>query len=275
MAWDLTPACADVAIMNRETADIAVVPKRKKVALVGFATNTLHLVPWDDPEFEVWGMNQGHLNFPRRADRWFEMHMPEATADVRDPNYLTFLQQLTIPVYMIQTYDAYPTSVKFPIEEAMRVAGRDYFTSTPAFMMALAYLEGFTEVHLYGINLAIGDEYFYEKACAEWWIGFLEGKGVKVYVPSASSLLKQFRRYGYSIDARPAQSLKVLLQARVNEYRGRAEQFQANLNTVLGAMREAEALMQIAEGVDHGADIVLMPQGVIPDPKAGQVPATT
>ena len=273
MAWDPHACMADVAIMNRETADVAVVPKRKKVALVGFASNTLHLVPWFDPEFEIWGMNQGHLNFPRRADRWFEMHSVEATADVRDPNYLQFLRDLTIPVYMIRTYDEYPTSVRYPIEEAIRFCGRDYFTSSVAFMMALAALEGFQEVHLYGINLAIGDEYFYEKPCAEWWIGVLEGHGVKVYVPSASSLLKQFRRYGYSIDARPAQSFKVLLQARINEYRSRAEGFQANLNTVLGAMREAEALQQIAEGLDHGADIVLMPQ-TAPPPTAA-TPATT
>jgi hypothetical protein len=35
---------------------------------------------------------------------------------------------------------------------------RDYFTSSPAFMLALAGIEGFEEVHLYGINLAIGAE---------------------------------------------------------------------------------------------------------------------
>lgn len=257
--FDVTPACADVAIMNRQTADIAVVPKRKKVAIVGFASNTLHLVPWNDPEFEIWSMNQGYMHCVRRTDRHFEMHMPEATADVRDPNYLAWLAQCPIPVYMIQTYDHIPNSVRFPIEDAIHFAGRDYFTSSVAFMMAIAGLENFSEVHLYGINLAIGDEYFYEKPCAEWWIGKLEGLGTRVYVPSASSLLKQYRRYGYAIDARPAQSLKVLLQSRANEYRARAEKLGYEMHVALGAMREAEALMQVAEGIDHGADIVLMP----------------
>ena len=221
--FDVTEACADVAVMDREAADVAVVPKRKKVAIIGFATNTLHLVPWADPAFEIWGLNQGYLHMHRRADRWFEMHMPEATADVRDPAYLAWLQTCPIPVYMIQTSDEIPNSVRYPIEDAIRLAGRDYFTSSIAFMLALAALEGFKEVHLYGINLAIGDEYFYEKPNAEWWIGKLEGLGIKVYVPSASSLLKQYRRYGYSIDARPAQSLKQLVQSRINEYRSRAE----------------------------------------------------
>lgn len=268
--FDVTPVCADTHVVNHQTGEVACIPKRKKVAIVGFASNTLHLVPYDDPDFEVWGMNQGYMHMARRADRWFEMHMPEATADLRDPEYLTWLTQCPIPVYMIQHYDHIPNSVRFPLEEAFHLAGRDYFMSSVAFMLCLAALEGFQEVHLYGINLAIGDEYFYEKPNAEWWIGKLEGMGIKVYVPSASALLKQHRRYGYSIDARPAQSLKVLLQSRQGEYRHKAELQSNELHILLGAMRECEALMQIMEGIDHGADLVLQPY--IPKPPA---PAST
>jgi hypothetical protein len=219
---------------------------------------------------------------------------------------------------MIQPTEGIPNSVRYPIEEAIRFAGRDYFTSSVAFMLALAGMEGFTEVHLYGINLAIGDEYFYEKPCAEWWIGRLEGMGTKVYVPSASSLLKQHRRYGYSIDARPAQSLKLVLQNRAGHYGGQAEgvaaefnktmgrkqeldelltletlvkpllqtraqehfakadKLAADFNTLMGAKREAESLQQIAEGIDHGADIVLIPQPVaVPTGAVEQVVGST
>lgn len=269
--FNVTNVCAEVALLDKEQAVVQVIPRRRKVAIVGFATNTLHLVPWNDPEFEIWGLNQGYLHMHRRADRWFEMHAPEATADVRDPDYLEWLgAQRDFPIYMIQTNPEIPNSVRFPIEQAIQYAGpsrRDYFTSSPAFMLALAGMEGFEEVHLYGINLAIGDEYFFEKACAEYWIGLLEGRGIKVYVPTASSLLKQYRRYGYSIDPRPAMSLKIMLTARRDEYRVQAEQHAANLHTVIGAMRETEALMQIAEGIDHGADLVLVPP--LPAPSSG------
>ena len=264
----MTDACADVSIFNRETAEVVVIPKRKKVAIVGFATNTLHLVPWQDPSFEIWTMNQGYMHSHRRSDRHFEMHLPEATADVRDPAYLEWLGTCPIPVYMIQCYDQIPNSVRYQIEEAIRYGGRDYFTSSVAFMLALAGMEGFTEVHLYGINLAIGDEYFYEKPCAEWWIGKLEGMGIKIVVPSASALLKQYRRYGYAIDARPSASLKVLLQSRIAEYQNRKETLAAELHTVSGAQKEDEALIQIMEGIDHGADIVLVPQPAPPAPKS-------
>lgn len=266
--FDVTNVCADVTVLSKEHAEVLVTPKRKKVALVGFATNTLALVPWNDPEFEIWGMNQGYLHMHRRADRWFELHNTEATADVRDPNYLQWLSECPIPVYMLECRDNVPNSMRYPIEKAIAYhGGLDYFMSTIAYMLALAGMEGFEEVHLYGINLAISDEYFYEKPNAEEWIGYLRGKGIKVYVPKASSLLKQYARYGYAIDARPAMSLKVLVQSRINEYIQRAEALSNDLHVVLGAKREDEALLQIFEGVDHGADIVLVPQP--PPPAAG------
>lgn len=262
MAFELTPACADVTIVDTGgDREVVVHPRRRKVAIVGFATNTLHLVPWHDPEFELWGLNQGAMNFQRRADRWFEMHTPEYTPDLRDPGYLPWLAQCPIPVYMIDRRDEIPNSVRYPIEDAIRYAGRDYFSSSIAFMLALAGLEGFEEIHIYGVNLAIGDEYFYEKPNAEWWIGKLQGEGKKVVVPEASSLLKQSLRYGYSPAGRsPNAMTKNLLVSRAAEYKRQSDAKLNEYHVLLGAMRECEALTQIAEGLDRGADIVLMPQ---------------
>lgn len=257
-AFALHPACADMTITDAQAGLVEATPKRRKVALVGFATNTIHLVPWTDPDYEVWGMNQGHMHFKRRADRWFEMHQPEYTEDVRDPNYYAFLQSLPIPVYMIDKRPDIPNAVRFPIEAALQVAGRDYFTSTIAYMMAIAIMDGFEEIALYGINLAIGDEYFYQKACAEWWIGLAEGKGIRVYVPRASAMLKQWNRYGYHPEASPNALTKILLEARIKSYRATCEQALNNYHIQLGAMREAEALMQAVEGQEHGADLIIM-----------------
>lgn len=259
MAWEQHPACANVQIIDRMNATVRVEPRRKKVAIVGFASNTLHMVPWFDPEFEIWGMNQGAMNFPRIADRWFEMHLPEATPDVRMPTYMEWLQNLTIPIYMIECYDYAPTSVRYPIEDAIRYAGRDYFMPSVAFMMCLAAMEDFEEIHLYGINLAIGDEYFYEKPNCEWWLGKLEGMGKKIFVPRPSALLKQYKRYGYEVDARPNQGLKLLLTNHISQYRSQAERAAGEANMHIGAMRALEQFNQIIEGIDAGADLILQP----------------
>ena len=270
MPFEVTPASKQVQILDRKAAKLAVTPRVKKVAIVGFASNTLHLVPWNDPEFEIWGMNQGYMHFHRQADRWFEMHSPEFTADVRDPEYIPFLRQCPIPIYMIDAYPEYPSSIRFPIEDAIAFAGRDYFMSSVAFMLAIAGMEKFQEVHLYGINLAIGSEYFYEKPNCEWWLGKLEAMGTKIYIPHASALLKQYRRYGYFVDREPNQMTKILLQGRVAEYKSRAEKLQNDLHVVIGAMKEDEALLQIAEGQDHGADVVMVPSPPPPPQPAPQ-----
>ncbi len=258
MPFPVTAACPDVRILNRQTAEVEVQPERKKVAIVGFASNTLHLVPWQDPAYEIWGLNQGHVNFQRRADRWFEMHLPEYTEDVRDPEYLKFLTECPVPVYMIEAYEQYPSSVRYPIEAAIAYAGRDYFGSSVAFMLAIAALEEMERVDIYGVNLAIGDEYFYEKPNAEWWIGLLQGRGISVNVPYASSLLKQPMRYGYSAQRTANAMTKVLLTGRSGEYDRQAAAKLNEYHILIGAKRECDALQQIAEGLDRGADIVLM-----------------
>jgi hypothetical protein len=259
MAWDVTEACAEGVIEDRERAVVRVIPPRKKVAIVGFASNTMHLVPWQDPEWELWGLNQGAMNFQRRADRWFEMHQPEFTEDVRDPQYLKWLYEAVgCPVYMVETRKDVPTSVRYPIEAAIKLTGRDYFTSSIAYMIALAILEGFQEIAIYGVNLAIGGEYFHQKPNAEWWIGIAEGRGIKVYVPQAASLLKQHARYGYSLEPEPDLLTKLLLTNRITTYRTRCEELIRDYHVQLGAMREDEALLQVIEGKEHGAAIIAL-----------------
>jgi len=55
----------------------------KKVAIVGMATTSRHLAPFDDPEFEIWGLNESYFGghqgpdktpYFKRWTRWFQMH---------------------------------------------------------------------------------------------------------------------------------------------------------------------------------------------------------
>lgn len=51
-------------------------PRTKdKLAIVGFATTTRHLAPYDDPEYEIWGLNEEYnYDWMKRYDRWFQIH---------------------------------------------------------------------------------------------------------------------------------------------------------------------------------------------------------
>ena len=49
---------------------------KNTVAIVGFAKSTRHLVPYEDMETEIWGINDAYhvKGFMKRWDRWFQLH---------------------------------------------------------------------------------------------------------------------------------------------------------------------------------------------------------
>lgn len=114
----------------------------------------------------------------------------------RAPYHMKFLKTCGVPVYQMKVDPRIPTSVKYPYDEIVERYGRvwlngkkrPYLTSTAAYMLALALYEhenGNTidRIHLAGIELAIGTEYFHQRPCVEYWIARLEQAGVE-YVPS-------------------------------------------------------------------------------------------
>ena len=76
-----------------------------------------------------------------------------------------------------------------------------YFTSSFAYFMGIALLEGRTEEHkqagikpferieIYGFEMSDDIEYVKQKACAEFWIGMAMGMGLEIYAPENCQLL--------------------------------------------------------------------------------------
>lgn len=193
------PCAGHVKILDHEKAVVeSFCPdgtKREKLAIVGFAASSKDLAPFDDPTWEIVGLNQLYRHIPR-ADRWIEIHENWNEHVVEGTDHHKWLAEAPIPIYMAECVPSIPNSVRFPIERVMQ-GHVDYFTSTVAFGIALAIQEGFKEVGLWGIDLIVGDEYFYQKPCAEFWLGVAHGKGIVVTLPSTSALCKQSHRYGY------------------------------------------------------------------------------
>jgi hypothetical protein len=194
--WD-HPNAAHVEILDHHAG--LVKSARKKVCIVGYAENSRHMAWWDDPDCEIWGVNQLYRFIPK-ADRWFQIHKDwdDETKWAPGANQRQFMQEAPIPIYMIDHLDEIPTSVRYPIERVMAECKiHDYFTSTIAFMVALAIAEGFQEIGIYGIDLIIGREYFFEKACVEYLLGIANERGIHVHKPEGCALLWQSHRYGY------------------------------------------------------------------------------
>jgi hypothetical protein len=172
-----------------------------KVALIGWG-KTKNLAPFNDNNFEIWGLNDLYEVIPR-WDRWFEIHkrceIDNYLTRTNKKNYIEGLNSLNCPIYMQDKYKDISCSLPYPLQRMINKYGY-YFTSTMAYMLALAIDEGFKEIHLYGIDCETNQEYAEQRACIERLIGYAEGKGIKVYIPNESPLLKHWCLYGYEDD---------------------------------------------------------------------------
>ena len=235
------PAEADhkVVVVDNKKGIVKATPKRDKVAIMGFATSSRDLAPFDDPTYEIWTLNQLYRHVPR-ATRHFDIHCNWDEDNVEGTDHRGWITESPIPVYMMESHDEFPNAVRYPVERVIKDAGIDYFTSTVAFEVGLAMEEGFKEIALYGIDLIVGTEYSVQKACLEFWLGMAHARGINVKIPGESALLKQAYRYGYERepDWGPLKMLEV--STRIEYLSTERNKKMALINALDGAIAEDE-----------------------------------
>lgn len=222
-----------------ETPVQQVVSKKKPyVAIVGFASSTREKAPFASDLYEIWGLNQLYRHIPR-ADRWFDIHENYDEGVVEGTDHIGWLRSAKIPVYMNKQWEDYPTSIEYPIDKVIEYFGRDYFTSTIAYMLALAIIEKFERIEIYGVDLIVGTEWEEQRQCAEYYIGWAKGAGIDVYIPKESALLSQQYRYGYQSSEKSIVK-KQDFAIRHDCLKEKRNSLRTRLAIVDGALQEAE-----------------------------------
>lgn len=230
-----------------------VIRKTDKVAIVGFAPSWKE-APFDDESYEIWCLNEMYKVAPEiknfRADRWFEIH--DLTSPSKNTKeHQSFLQTVTVPLYVQKKYEHLPNAIVFPWEEMFEwmkskgFSGHHYFTNSIAYFIMLAAYEGFKEISVYGVDMSTESEYFHQKASAEYMLGLCEGMGIKVYIPPSSELLKCNQLYAVE----SSNKLRHWVKAQQSELKKRSQQFaQQEMQA-----RQAEHQAQIAQAELRGA----------------------
>jgi hypothetical protein len=229
-----------LTVVDAKKGLVTAEPKRTKVAIMGFATSSRSLAPFDDPEWEIWTLNQLYRHVPR-CTRHFDIHRNWEEDNVEGTDHKGWIKdagEAGIPTYMVHHHPDLPSSVQYPIEDVIKSVGIDYFTSTVAFEVAYAVMEGFKEIALYGIDLIVGTEYDVQKANLEFHLGMAHGLGVKVVIPPQSALLTQSHRYGYQKepDFGPLRIAEVA--GRIDKLTDQRTNHMALLNALDGAISE-------------------------------------
>lgn len=240
------PAAKPVAKPAPKPTKKLTVGKKKKVAICGFAPSSMHLAPYDDDEFEIWGCNEFY-SVAERVDVLFEIHSRKFLVNKkRNKDHLKWLtENKKIPVFMQQKYDDIPASIKYPLKELTERYG-NYFTNSISYMLALAIDLEFEEIHVYGVDMATSEEYGPQRPSVEYFLGICKAAEImsgkcKLYIPPECDLLKTFFLYGFDDDKITEMKLKMEsrkaeLQGRLNQYKAVADSNIAAMNQMLGAI---------------------------------------
>lgn len=151
--------------------------------------------------WEYWGLNEWSYNDGPLVQytRWFQLHPPHYLR-VHYPRGIEDLARhwtydRGVRLYMDRYYKQYPDSEAYPKAdvEALTDTGW-YHASSFDWMLALAILEGFPHIKLYGCGQVtfpgLSTEPISARACLEYWIGVAEGRGIDVSVIDPGDVLK-------------------------------------------------------------------------------------
>ena len=219
----------------------------KKVALLGTVPHKLK-APFSDPSFEIWAIAHACLGDPLpRVDRIFEIHSKKEYLEWKSDD--AWKRHPNIPVYLWDVDPDVPNSVKFPVMDV--VSRFQIFPDRPeclqtnsiSWMIALAILEGFREIHIYGVNMSHATEYGAQKPSCEYYLGLARGLGISIYVPTESDLCKSTFLYGFEDERVNQLRLKyndrrMFLQNQLNNYSMQKMQMEAAMQQHIGALEE-------------------------------------
>lgn len=227
-----------------------------KIGILGSAPS-FHQAPFSDASWELWACNIGDVP---RWNRWFDLH-DDASIDTY-PGHREFLTSQTKPVYTRQNY---------PITAMTERYGTWFFTSTIAYMLAVALEEGPEEIALWGVDMADGTEWGAQKTGCRFFLQLARLRGIKVTLPEGCEIAVPGRLY--SLDGPSWLEGKLLVQkadlsnrAQHNEARktnlilertaleGRRkitltdEQIDARMVSLRGEMEQAERAGLVLDG---------------------------
>lgn len=170
----------------------------KNICLVGSAPSSMALAPYDSPDWEIWACSPGTYGVARNVKRFFELHRYEPGQPWFSEGYCNFLQNFPGTLYIAQEDHRLPNAEVLDWRYLVDKYSPYFFTSSLAWMMAMAIEEGADKIALYGVDMAATEEYGYQRAGCQYFALLAKSMGIEVGVPPESDLLRPAPLYGVS-----------------------------------------------------------------------------
>lgn len=239
----------------------------KKIAIVCGSPSSEFLAPFEDESWEVWALGNRLNRFKgKRVTGIFEIH--DDIEKEGGLKYAEWLVSQNIPLVVGEKFPIKANHVnKFPFDQAEKLIGHTYLTSSSAYMMAMAILDGATHIGVYGVDMAVDDhEYFWQRPCMDGWIHFARGRGIEVTIPEVSNVGKCDYVEGRGKGGKPDFTKPPFTQAgflemaqihakRITALQAQVLQLEADISTHSGAQQAYERLAKVARATEAGITI--------------------
>lgn len=264
-----------------------------KIALMGSAPSSVALAPFKNEayhawvegkiesfaqvhgtipgNFEIWGCSPGCWAVVPRATRWFEVHRWQPGMEWFSPEYCNFLRNFDGPVYTGGEVPEIPNHVVYPIDHIEERFSSYFLTSSLALMLAMAIdtiekdrakrANGDDKediIGMWGVDMAATEEYAYQRPGCQFFVLEAMRRGIGVYLPPESDLMRPMPVYGIS----EWDHNYIKLTARARELNAKYQQFQkqkaeaeetlAKLAGELGAQTSFVQTWTSPYGMKHG-----------------------
>ena len=198
-----------------------------KIALCGTSPYSVRLIPYGDTSWKIWGCSPGLYPLAGRLDAWFELHRwepptlgrPDQQVPWFSPEYCGWMAQRQHVVWMAQKLAAIPNSRALPVEDLVDKYGHYFFTSSLAWMAAMAIealllnrellaagepnaIQGIPgepdAIGFWGVDMSTEEEYVQQRSGCQFFATVAASLNIKVVVPPESDLLIPPALYGIS-----------------------------------------------------------------------------
>jgi hypothetical protein len=170
------------------------------VILLGTAPSSMSLAPFGNPEWEIWACSPGTYGLAVqngvKFDKFFELHRWEKHQPWFSEGYVDFLRNFDGEVIMSEAVPEVKGCALLPWQYLVSKYGPYFFTSSLAWMMAMAIEAGAKKIGLYGVDMAATTEYLDQRLGCQYFAQLAVSKGIEVGVPPESDLLRPAPLYG-------------------------------------------------------------------------------
>lgn len=239
-----------------------------KVAIVCGSPSSEFLAPFENEDWEIWVLgNRYDRHKDHRVTRIFEIH--DDLTEHENPNqYAKWLVAQNIPMVVGEGFPIKAQHVKvFPFDEAEALDKEGItLASSTAYMMAMAIMDGATDISVYGVDMAVDDvEYRWQRPCMWGWVKLARGMGINVTLPKESALFNfeyvEGRNCGGKPDfAKPPFTEKAFRDmvdvhtTKIGEYSDQIARLQQLIQTHDGCRQVYERMAKVARGVESGIE---------------------